>query len=105
ERPNGILSINEHSGPGGEPRIIKPHPDFRIFLTVDPRYGELSRAMRNRSVEIYLDVLPVGTAAAERIAPADGSLQRFHAAAKILDQQAEDGQLVPLAFDVLSLGD
>jgi midasin len=105
ERPNGILSINEHSGPGGEPRIIKPHPDFRIFLTVDPRYGELSRAMRNRSIEIYLDVLPAGTAAVERIAPVDGSLQRFHAAAKILDQQAEDGQLVPLAFDVLSLGD
>ncbi|KAL2128150.1 hypothetical protein VTI74DRAFT_9603 [Chaetomium olivicolor] len=105
ERPNGILSINEHSGPGGEPRIIKPHPDFRIFLTVDPRYGELSRAMRNRSIEIYLDALPTGTVAVETIAPVDGNLQRFHAAAKILDQQAEDGQLVPLAFDVLSLGD
>ncbi|KAJ4292276.1 AAA ATPase midasin [Collariella sp. IMI 366227] len=105
ERPNGILSINEHSGPGGEPRIIKPHPDFRIFLTVDPRYGELSRAMRNRSIEIYLDVLPAGTVAVERIAPVDGTLQRFHAATEILDQQAEDGQLVPLAFDVLSLGD
>jgi midasin len=105
ERPNGILSINEHSGPGGEPRIIKPHPDFRIFLTVDPRYGELSRAMRNRSIEIYLDVLPADTVAVERIAPVDGSLQRFHAAASILDQQGENGQLVPLAFDVLSLGD
>lgn len=55
ERPNGFLSINEHTGPDGEPRIIKPHPDFRIFLTMDPRYGELSRAMRNRSVEIYLE--------------------------------------------------
>ena len=105
ERPNGILSINEHSGPGGEPRIIKPHADFRIFLTVDPRYGELSRAMRNRSIEIYLGALPAGTAAVERIAPVEGSLHRFHAAAGILDQQAEDGQLVPLAFDVLSLGD
>ena len=27
----------------------------RLFLTVDPRYGELSRPMRNRGVEIYLD--------------------------------------------------
>ncbi|AEO57560.1 hypothetical protein MYCTH_2303853 [Thermothelomyces thermophilus ATCC 42464] len=105
ERPNGILSVNEHSGPGGEPRIIKPHPDFRIFLTVDPRYGELSRAMRNRSVEIYLDNLPAGTTAVERIAPLDATMHRFHAAANILDQQAEDGQLVPLAHDVLSLGD
>ncbi|KAF6844959.1 denitrification regulatory protein nirq [Colletotrichum musicola] len=52
--PNGFLSINEHCGPNGEPRIIRPHPDFRIFLTVDPRYGELSRAMRNRAVEIHL---------------------------------------------------
>ncbi|WQF75904.1 Putative von Willebrand factor, type A, AAA+ ATPase domain, midasin, midasin, AAA lid domain 7 [Colletotrichum destructivum] len=52
--PNGFLSINEHCGPNGEPRIIRPHPDFRIFLTVDPRYGELSRAMRNRAAEIHL---------------------------------------------------
>ncbi|OHF00142.1 ATPase [Colletotrichum orchidophilum] len=52
--PNGFLSINEHCGPNGEPRIIRPHPEFRIFLTVDPRYGELSRAMRNRAVEIHL---------------------------------------------------
>ncbi|KAK4202656.1 putative midasin [Triangularia verruculosa] len=105
ERPNGILSINEHSGPGGEPRIIKPHPDFRIFLTVDPRYGELSRAMRNRSVEIYLDTLPPGITAVNQIAPVDGSLQRFHTAAKLASQGAEEGQLIPLAFDVLFLGD
>ncbi|GKT88105.1 denitrification regulatory protein NirQ [Colletotrichum tofieldiae] len=52
--PNGFLSINEHCGPNGEPRIIRPHSEFRIFLTVDPRYGELSRAMRNRAVEIHL---------------------------------------------------
>ena len=105
ERPNGILSINEHSGPGGEPRIIKPHADFRIFLTVDPRYGELSRAMRNRSVEIYLEALPAGIVGVERIAPVEGDLQRFHAAAEILGKQAEECQLVELAIDVLSLGD
>ncbi|KAL2155988.1 hypothetical protein VTH82DRAFT_732 [Thermothelomyces myriococcoides] len=105
ERPNGILSVNEHSGPGGEPRIIKPHPDFRIFLTVDPRYGELSRAMRNRSIEIYLDNLPASATAAKRIAPVDATLHRFHIAAQILDQEAEDGQLAPLAYDVLSLSD
>jgi midasin len=52
--PNGYLSINEHSTADGEARIVKPHPNFRIFLTMDPRYGELSRAMRNRAVEICL---------------------------------------------------
>ncbi|KAM0503946.1 AAA ATPase midasin [Verticillium nonalfalfae] len=58
--PNGFLSINEHCGPDGEPRLIKPHPEFRIFLTVDSRYGELSRAMRNRAIEIHLSELPDG---------------------------------------------
>ncbi|OAL48241.1 midasin [Pyrenochaeta sp. DS3sAY3a] len=52
--PNGYLSINEHSTADGEARIVRPHPNFRIFMTVDPRFGELSRAMRNRAVEIYL---------------------------------------------------
>ncbi|ORY69584.1 uncharacterized protein BCR38DRAFT_480765 [Pseudomassariella vexata] len=54
--PDGSLIINEHCGPNGEPRIVKPHPDFRVFLTVDPRYGELSRAMRNRAIEIHIDL-------------------------------------------------
>ncbi|KAK1027794.1 AAA ATPase midasin [Friedmanniomyces endolithicus] len=52
--PDGLLIINEHTAADGSPRIIRPHPSFRIFLTVDPRYGELSRAMRNRAVELYL---------------------------------------------------
>ncbi|KAK3332440.1 hypothetical protein B0T19DRAFT_415687 [Cercophora scortea] len=105
ERPNGTLSINEHSGPGGQPRIVETHPDFRIFLTVDPRYGELSRAMRNRSVEIYLDGTPPRTASMDQIAPVDGGLQRYHTATRILNESAEDDTLVPLAFDMLSLND
>ncbi|KAF2015300.1 P-loop containing nucleoside triphosphate hydrolase protein [Aaosphaeria arxii CBS 175.79] len=52
--PNGYLSINEHSTADGEARIVYPHPNFRIFMTMDPRFGELSRAMRNRAVEICL---------------------------------------------------
>lgn len=52
--PNGILSINEHSTPDGSAHMIKPHPNFRLFLTIDPRHGELSRAMRNRCIEIYI---------------------------------------------------
>jgi len=26
----------------------------RLILAMDPRYGEISRAMRNRGVEIYM---------------------------------------------------
>lgn len=50
----GSLIVNEHAGVTGAPRVVVPHPGFRIFLTVDPRYGELSRAMRNRAVELHL---------------------------------------------------
>ncbi|KAK3821372.1 MAG: P-loop containing nucleoside triphosphate hydrolase protein [Benniella sp.] len=52
--PNGTLMVNERGLVDGQVRIIRPHPNFRIFMTVDPRYGELSRAMRNRGVEITL---------------------------------------------------
>ncbi|KAG0206795.1 AAA ATPase midasin [Mortierella sp. GBA30] len=52
--PNGTLMVNERGLVDGEVRIIRPHPNFRIFMTVDPKYGELSRAMRNRGVEITL---------------------------------------------------
>ncbi|OQD75534.1 hypothetical protein PENDEC_c007G04111 [Penicillium decumbens] len=50
--PNGTLILNEQRTEDGSARIITPHPDFRLFLTMDPRNGELSRAMRNRCVEI-----------------------------------------------------
>ncbi|KAK8152780.1 hypothetical protein BC567DRAFT_187327 [Phyllosticta citribraziliensis] len=52
--PNGYLSINEHSTDDGEAKIVLPHPNFRIFMTMDPRHGELSRAMRNRAIEIFM---------------------------------------------------
>ncbi|ODV63681.1 AAA family ATPase midasin [Ascoidea rubescens DSM 1968] len=54
---NGSLVINECSLADGQPRTLEPHPNFRLFLTVNPKYGELSRAMRNRGIEIYLDCL------------------------------------------------
>ncbi|KAM0334129.1 hypothetical protein ACHAQA_001149 [Verticillium albo-atrum] len=76
--PNGFLSINEHCGPDGEPRLIKPHPEFRIFLTVDSRYGELSRAMRNRAIEIHLSELPDGMKVSHQTgADVDSNLRRL----------------------------
>ena len=50
----GSLLINERGLIGGEVKIVKPHKDFRIFLTMDPNNGEISRAMRNRGIEINL---------------------------------------------------
>lgn len=54
---NGTLLINECTNSDGEPRVVKPHPNFRLFLTVNPKYGELSRAMRNRGIEVYMALL------------------------------------------------
>ncbi|ODQ67900.1 midasin, partial [Nadsonia fulvescens var. elongata DSM 6958] len=56
---NGSLIVNECALSDGRPRVIKPHPKFRLFLTVDPKYGELSRAMRNRGTEIFVDDLQI----------------------------------------------
>ena len=55
--PNGSLVINECTSKDGVPKVLKPHPNFRIFITLNPKYGELSRAMRNRAIEIFMDSL------------------------------------------------
>ncbi|XP_071447069.1 midasin [Hetaerina americana] len=52
--PNGTLSIGERGVMQNEVPTITPHPDFRMFFTLDPRHGQISRAMRNRGVEIFL---------------------------------------------------
>ncbi|XP_028119149.1 midasin-like [Camellia sinensis] len=52
--PRGSITINECGSVDGKPLVLHPHPQFRMFLTVDPSYGEVSRAMRNRGVEIYM---------------------------------------------------
>ena len=51
--PNGELILNEGGGQGS---TIKPHQNFRLILTMDPKQGngEISRAMRNRCCEIYI---------------------------------------------------
>lgn len=53
--PGGVLSIGERGVDNeGNVIVIEPHKNFRLFLAMDPRYGEISRAMRNRGVEIYI---------------------------------------------------
>ncbi|XP_076242744.1 midasin [Calliopsis andreniformis] len=53
--PGGVLTIGE-KGVNAEGNVfsVKAHKNFRLFLTMDPRYGEISRAMRNRGVEISI---------------------------------------------------
>eukprot|EP00741_Cyanophora_paradoxa_P000351 tig00000403_g342.t1 len=56
--PGGTLALNERGLVEGRVKVVAPHPNFRLFFTVDPRHGEISRAMRNRGVELALDPLP-----------------------------------------------
>ncbi|XP_050383797.1 midasin isoform X3 [Argentina anserina] len=50
--PSGSITLNECGIIDGRPVVLQPHSNFRVFLTVNPRFGEVSRAMRNRGVEI-----------------------------------------------------
>jgi hypothetical protein len=55
--PGGALVLNERGVLDGQVPTIIPHPDFRLILAMDPRNGEISRAMRNRSLELFLPSL------------------------------------------------
>ena len=55
----GVLMLNERGSVDGGIEVVRPHSNFRLFMVVDPQHGELSRAMRNRGVEVALiDPLP-----------------------------------------------
>jgi midasin len=55
--PSGVLTLNERGPVDGITPVIVPHPNFRLIMCVDPQHGELSRAMRNRGIEISLSLL------------------------------------------------
>uniref|UniRef100_A0A1I8F1R9 Midasin n=1 Tax=Macrostomum lignano TaxID=282301 RepID=A0A1I8F1R9_9PLAT len=62
--PDGRLYLTERGGDiDGDGDEVSPHPEFRLFLASDPKFGELSRAMRNRCAEIWIDPLPPDGAA------------------------------------------
>ena len=67
----GTLLINECGLVDGKPRIVHAHPGFRIFLVMDPSFGEISRAMRNRCVEVAFLPVPAGALPA----PSDGATE------------------------------
>lgn len=108
--PNGFLSINEHCGPDGEPKIIRPHPDSRIFLTMDARFGEVSRAMRNRATEIFLEPLRASSSSDSTISvQSETSLQKYDRVVRALETSAsdsdEDRLLCQVALDNLAWSD
>jgi hypothetical protein len=57
--PGGKLQLTERGMVNNSIVTIAAHPDFRVVMTLDPKYGELSRAMRNRGVELALQASPV----------------------------------------------
>ncbi|KAG8124032.1 hypothetical protein E2320_019500 [Naja naja] len=52
--PGGVLTLSERGVTDGVTPSVVPHPNFRLFLSMDPTHGEISRAMRNRGVEVYI---------------------------------------------------
>ena len=80
--PNGLLVLNEHRNPDGSAKVVHPHKDFRLFMTADPIHGEISRAMRNRSVELFLPLKyqsPVKEIFGSRDEPTISRFGLFHA--------------------------
>lgn len=50
---NGKLLLSEKGAScGNESECVTKHEQFRAFLTLDPKNGEISRAMRNRCIEL-----------------------------------------------------
>jgi len=48
------LALTERGLVDGTVQLINPHPHFRLIMAMDPTRGELSRAMRNRGIEVAL---------------------------------------------------
>lgn len=107
--PNGALIVNERRSSDGSAHVIKPHPSFRLFMTSNPRYGELSRAMRNRSVELFFPT--VATPSNSTIAPVGVStsqLARYSMFERFGWESMTDAftvSLVEICFDHLALMD
>jgi len=111
--PNGTLIINEHPAGDGSARIIRPHADFRVFMTIDPQYGEVSRAMRNRAVEIFVPALSEPSLSVPSNVTAlrlESSMQRYHTLADVCNtlvvpRTRRPEGIVDCAVDILSMDD
>ncbi len=57
-------AVKDSASNGTNHEVVPQHPHFRVFLSMNPENGEISRAMRNRCVEISLLSSCVGDASA-----------------------------------------
>lgn len=106
--PDGSLIINEHRSLDGSAHTVKPHPKFRLFLAMDPRHGELSRAMRNRCVELYLPDTSTSSTNLEIHSPCESSISRFQAFERIdwnFSDSAQFSELSLICLDHLAITD
>lgn len=54
--PNGRLLMSEKGvNDENQSESVGKHPEFRAVLTLDPKNGEISRAMRNRCIELNFE--------------------------------------------------
>ncbi|CAM9229718.1 unnamed protein product, partial [Ectocarpus sp. 8 AP-2014] len=109
--PGGVLPLTECGTSSGDAqggangasstshRTIRPHPNFRLFLTVDPSCGEVSRAMRNRCVEVSLLDAPPAVA----VVPAQPATADVGAGAG--EDALPAKAVTEHAADLLSMGD
>lgn len=79
--PGGQLYLNECGTVDGQPRVIQPHPDFRLFLALDPRYCLVLPMLCQNSANavvcnLLLRVMCVGSAHKTMMAK-EGRLQKF----------------------------
>lgn len=103
--PDGYLSINEHRSSDGSAQDVKPHPSFRLFLAMDPRHGELSRAMRNRCIELYLPADSSSLQTIDMIPASESSISRFRPLGAIdwdCSDQAHSAELSSICLDHFS---
>ncbi|KAI5297383.1 hypothetical protein KEM55_004769, partial [Ascosphaera atra] len=101
--PNGSLIINEQRTSDGSAKEVKPHPNFRLFLTMDPRHGELSRAMRNRAIEVCFiseeacsDIVPSGI-----VYGTESSLYRLRPCHTLASLNFSDSQQLQAFYEVM----
>ncbi|CAD6568985.1 MAG: hypothetical protein ASARMPRED_002259, partial [Alectoria sarmentosa] len=106
--PNGFLSINEHRKPDGSAQVVKPHPRFRLFMTMDPHHGELSRAMRNRSIELFMPAISLSPAINVLGSGSEPTVSRFETFQAIAWNNLDEFRfkdVLAICFDHLAFSD
>ncbi|SCZ88717.1 BZ3500_MvSof-1268-A1-R1_Chr2-1g04590 [Microbotryum saponariae] len=92
--PEGRLQLAERGPVNGVVQTITPQPDFRLVMSLDPRNGELSRAMRNRGIEIAM--LPVEADSTLQERPRSSTVTPSESIADMIEIASRTQELSPL---------